>query len=168
VLELYAPNEGVDETKSMPDGSRLETWTPEPANGPLSERVEVTITNSPTLGVGMSTDWARARSALRTMAIEARVLAADRSGPADCPVKVVVAWLVMAVPFGVAAFTRTWKRTVDVVPTAAVPPVVAFAPIPRRKAMRLFAASYSAWSSPEASDLVPALVPETICSDPGT
>ena len=52
---------------------------------------------------------------------------------------------------------------------ATVPPVDAFAPVPRRTVTRGVApVTYSPWSSPAASLSVPAFAPETIRRVPGT
>ena len=70
---------------------------------------------------------------------------------------------------GVPGFTVTRKRTtVNASPGVTLPPAVALAPTPARITTWLDAATYSAWSSPAASVLAPALAPPVITIELGT
>lgn len=87
--------------------------------------------------------------------------------PSVCPVKLRVAWLATSVRGGRSAFTRTLKRSSNEPPAASVPPLAASAPDARRATTRRVAASYSAWSSPAASVLVPVPAPVVKRMEPG-
>ena len=70
----------------------------------------------------------------------------------------------------VGAGAVTWARNLMLVLVAMsiCPPVVALAPVPRRATILRVAATYSIWSSFDASDLLPALGPVTTESEPAT
>jgi hypothetical protein len=67
-----------------------------------------------------------------------------------------------------AESTVTRNATVTDVLTSISPPVVPFAPVPRRTRTVRDAARYSPWSSPVASVLVPAFAPEVTRIEPDT
>jgi hypothetical protein len=77
-----------------------------------------------------------------------------------------IAWFWMS-PM-IDAFTVTWKATVVDALMAIEPPMVPFAPVPRRTRTVREPERYSPWSSPVASVFVPAFAPEMMRMEPGT
>jgi hypothetical protein len=65
-------------------------------------------------------------------------------------------------------FTVTRKATVVAAPILIVPPVVPFAPVPRRTRTVRDAERYSPWSSPVPSVFVPVFAPAVTRMEPGT
>jgi hypothetical protein len=87
--------------------------------------------------------------------------------PSVWAVKATVAWLEMIELVGLATMATLNLTVVDAA-GAKVPPVVAVAPVPSRKTTRLFVLSYSAWSLPDVSVLVPLFAPAVTCRLFGT
>jgi len=87
------------------------------------------------------------------------------AGAPAWPEALMTAWFWIR-PFAVALIVAR-KATVVESLMAMLPPVVPFAPWPRRTRTVREADRYSPWSSPVASVLVPAFGPDTIRIDPG-
>jgi hypothetical protein len=77
-----------------------------------------------------------------------------------------MAWFSMR-PVAVTS-TVTRNATVTEAPMLIAPPVVPFAPVPRRTRTVRVPAMYSPWSSPVASVFVPVFAPAVMRIEPGT
>ncbi len=113
VAGSYVPWLVVSDTNVRPEGRRSVTWAPVAGSGPLLPRETVKVTVSPTLGVGLSTVLASARSACCgvrvAVAVLLEVLGSNWS-----------AWLIVAVfvrALGLVTVARIASVTGDPTPT---------------------------------------------------